>query len=50
MGLTVFVKQVGTSLSKLLRLKDRHGGDIDEFPEILQVRQFPEDIEKFRLN
>jgi protein gp37 len=37
----VFVKQVGTYLSKKLKMKDRHGGDFNEFPEQLKKRQFP---------
>ncbi len=37
----VFVKQLGTHLAKEMKLKDRHGGDILEFPEHLQIRQFP---------
>ncbi len=37
----VFVKQLGTHLSKSMGLKDRHGGDIDEWPEHLRVRNFP---------
>lgn len=37
----VFVKQLGTHLAKHLNLKDRHGGNIDEWPENLQIRQFP---------
>ena len=37
----VFVKQLGTALSKGMKLKDRHGGNIDEFPEELQIREFP---------
>lgn len=37
----VFVKQMGTDLSKTMGLKDRHGGDINEWPEIFRVRQFP---------
>lgn len=37
----VFVKQLGTHLSKELGLKDRHGGDITEFPKNLQIRQIP---------
>lgn len=40
-GVPVFVKQMGTHLSKQLNMKDRHGGDIDEFPEHLRVRDFP---------
>jgi len=38
----VFVKQLGTYQAKIFGLKDRHGGDMDEWPENLQVRQMPE--------
>lgn len=37
----IFVKQLGTHLAKKMGLKDRHGGDMSEFPENLQVRQMP---------
>lgn len=37
----VFVKQLGTYLSQEMNLVDRHGGDITEWPEHLQIRQFP---------
>jgi protein gp37 len=37
----VFVKQLGTHLAKAMGLKDRHGGKIDEWPEHLRVREFP---------
>lgn len=40
-GVPVFVKQLGTHLSKQLGLKDRHGTDINEWPEDLKVREFP---------
>lgn len=40
-GIPVFVKQLGTHLSKKMGLSDRHGGKIDEFPEHLKIRQFP---------
>lgn len=40
-GVPVFVKQLGTHLAKSMGLKDRHGGNIDEWPEHLQIRQFP---------
>lgn len=40
-NIPVFVKQLGTHLSKELRLKDRHGGNIEEWPENIQVREFP---------
>lgn len=37
----VFVKQLGTHLAKQMKLKDRHGGDITEWPEHLRIREFP---------
>lgn len=37
----VFVKQLGTHLAKELKLSDRHGGLIEEFPEHLRIREFP---------
>lgn len=37
----VFVKQLGTHLAKELNLKDRHGGNMDEWPELFKIRQFP---------
>jgi protein gp37 len=40
-GVPVFVKQLGTHLAKELKLSDRHGGKIEEWPEHLRVRQFP---------
>lgn len=40
-GSAVFVKQMGTHLSKELNMSDRHGGNIDEFPEHLRIRNFP---------
>lgn len=43
-GVPVFVKQMGTHLSKLLCMSDRHGGNIDEFPLALRKRDFPKPI------
>lgn len=40
----VFVKQLGTHLAKELKLNDRHGGNIEEWPEHLRIRQFPNPI------
>ncbi len=37
----VFVKQMGTHLAKELKMSDRHGSNIDEFPLSLQIREFP---------
>jgi protein gp37 len=37
----VFIKQMGTHLAKELKMSDRHGGNINEFPEKLQIRDFP---------
>lgn len=39
-GVPVFVKQLGTYLSKKLGI-ERHGGNINEFPPYLQFRLFP---------
>jgi protein gp37 len=38
----VFVKQLGTHLSKELGLKDRHGKNMEEWPAHLRIREFPE--------
>jgi len=43
-GVPVFVKQLGTYLSDKMNLKDSHGGDISEFPEHLQIREFPKGV------
>ncbi|HTI94713.1 MAG TPA: DUF5131 family protein [Puia sp.] len=40
-GVPVFVKQMGTHLSKVLGMSDRHGSNIDEFPLKLRLRKFP---------
>lgn len=40
-GVPVFVKQMGTFLAKQYGMNDRHGGDINEFPEVLKYREFP---------
>lgn len=40
-GTPVFVKQLGTHLAKQLKLSDRHGGNINEWPEHLRIREFP---------
>lgn len=37
----VFVKQLGTHLYKEMRLSDRHGGTIEDFPNNLKIREFP---------
>lgn len=40
-NIPVFVKQLGTHLAKEMGLKDRHGGDVEEWPEWLKRREFP---------
>lgn len=40
-GVPVFVKQMGTHIAKAFGMSDRHGSNIDEFPEQLKIRQFP---------
>jgi protein gp37 len=40
----IFIKQLGTHLSKKFGLKDRHAGDMEEWPESLahlKIREFP---------
>lgn len=37
----VFVKQVGSYLSRELHLKDKHGGKMEEWDEHLRIRDFP---------
>jgi protein gp37 len=37
----IFVKQLGTHLAKELKLRDSHGGDINEWPESIRIREFP---------
>jgi len=46
----VFVKQLGSHLAKELKLKDRFGGDIEEFPEHLRIREFPNNANKSPLS
>jgi len=41
-GVSVFVKQLGTHIAKQIGLKNRHGGDIAEFPKELQLRSMPD--------
>jgi protein gp37 len=43
-GVAVFIKQMGTYLSKQLKMSDRHGGNINEFPEHLRIREFPKTL------
>jgi len=40
-GTSIFIKQLGTHLAKEMGMKDRHGGNIEEWPFHLQVRNFP---------
>lgn len=37
----IFIKQLGTHLSKEMKLSDRHGGNIEEFPKHIRIREFP---------
>lgn len=41
-GVSVFVKQTGTAIAKEMKYKDSHGGDMNEWPSYLRVREFPE--------
>jgi protein gp37 len=42
-SIPVFVKQLGTHLAKQLKLSDRHGGNMEEWPEHLKIREFPKE-------
>lgn len=42
----VFVKQLGTHLSKELSLRDRHGGEMAEWPQNYQAREFPKKFDR----
>lgn len=37
----VFIKQMGTYQAKLMELKDRHGREMNEFPEHLRTQEYP---------
>lgn len=41
-GVAPFVKQMGTHLQKEMDLKTRHGGNISEWPQSIQVRELPQ--------
>ncbi len=44
-GIPVFVKQLGTYLAKVkLKLPDRHGRIMEQFPKDLQVREWPQEL------
>ena len=38
----VFVKQLGTYLAKRLKLRDSKGGNMNEWPKDIRIREFPE--------
>tara|TARA_Y100000310_G_scaffold317846_1_gene371210 strand:+ start:26755 stop:27801 length:1047 start_codon:yes stop_codon:yes gene_type:complete len=40
----IFIKQLGTSLAKEMKLKDRKGGSIEDFPYHLRLRQYPNSV------
>jgi protein gp37 len=40
-GVPLFVKQTGEKLARKLKLKSKKGGDAEEWPQELRVRQFP---------
>jgi protein gp37 len=42
--ISVFVKQLGTYLAKQNRLKERHGGNADEWTQELRIREFPGEV------
>lgn len=44
LGIPVFMKQTGTWISKELKMSDRSGSVLSEFPAELQVREFPAEL------
>lgn len=40
-NIAVFVKQMGTHIANKRNMSDRHGTKIEEFPQELQIREFP---------
>jgi len=49
-GLYVFVKQLGTHLALISGSKDRHGGEITEWNQLLQIREFPLDVSRYKID
>jgi protein gp37 len=50
-GVACFIKQLGRNpivADKPLRLADPHGGDWDEWPQHLRIREFPEAFQQYR--
>ena len=50
-GVAFFMKQFGrnpTRDGKIFRLKDKHGGDWDEWDESLRIREFPQAFHEYR--
>jgi len=43
-GVPVFVKQLGATLAKQMKLKDNAGGNWDEWPEHLRIREMPQNL------
>lgn len=41
-GVSIFVKQMGTVWAKANRSHDTHGGSIEDWPEHLRIREYPE--------
>jgi len=40
----IFVKQMGSHLRKIMKLKHYHGGEPSEWPEHLRIREFPLEV------
>jgi len=40
-SVAIFMKQLGTHLHHSMGLEDRHGGDLDEWPDHIKIREFP---------
>jgi len=50
-GVAFFLKQLGRNPTRgggLIRLKNAHGGDWDEWPKALRIREFPQAFHDYR--
>lgn len=51
-GVAFFLKQLGRNPSRngeILKLKDKHGGDWDEWDQTLRIREFPKAFHDYRM-
>ncbi len=49
-GVATFIKQLGTSLAYEMRLGDKAGANMNEWPEELRIQQFPTTPNTYKIN